>query len=115
MMQMMLRLTLVQAAQRTLDEDIRVRWLRGPIGRQLINLTGPLDGEKMRPGEESPVDRSDAELLGLLVEGLTNREIAERLGVDEEVVVRRLAEMLARIGASSRAEATAFAFREQVV
>ena len=61
------------------------------------------------------VDRSDAELLTLLTEGLTNQEIGERLGLNEAAVNRRLAEMFARVGATSRAEATAFAFREQVV
>ena len=54
-------------------------------------------------------------LLGLLTEGLTNREIAERLGVDEEAVAMRLREMFAAVGASSRGEATAFALREGVL
>jgi DNA-binding NarL/FixJ family response regulator len=49
------------------------------------------------------------------VQGKTNREIAEELGVDETAVTRRLAELYARIGASSRAEATALAFRQNVL
>jgi len=61
------------------------------------------------------VDERDAELLKLLTEGLTNREIAERLGEEEQAVRRRLGELFARIGALSRSEATAFAFRERVV
>ena len=36
-------------------------------------------------------------------------------GIDEQAVARRLGELFARIGASSRAEATAFAFRERVL
>ena len=51
----------------------------------------------------------------LLIEGRTNREIAAELGVDEDAVARRLAEMYAKIGVSSRGEAAAFAFREGVV
>ncbi len=35
--------------------------------------------------------------------------------LEEEVVARRLGELFARVGASSRAEATAFAFRERVL
>jgi hypothetical protein len=35
--------------------------------------------------------------------------------VGEKELQRRLAEMFGKIGASSRAEATAFAFRERVV
>jgi DNA-binding NarL/FixJ family response regulator len=61
------------------------------------------------------MDQSDIGLLTMLTEGLTNGEIAERLGQDEAVVVRRLGEMFARIGAPTRSEATAFAFREHVV
>ena len=113
-----LQITLAMAAQRTVDENLRVRWLRGPVGRELVKLAGPLEGLKMHPGAtdgDGALDESDIELLRPMIEGLTNREIAERMGLDEEVVARRLAEIFARIGASSRAEATAFAFREKVV
>jgi DNA-binding NarL/FixJ family response regulator len=115
--QTLLRITLALIAQRTLDEEVRVRWLRSPLGRAVTRLAGPLDGVAIEPvgGPASPLDRSDTELLGLLLEGLTNREMAERLNADVATVSRRLAELLARIGASSRAEATAFAFRERVV
>jgi DNA-binding NarL/FixJ family response regulator len=113
---LMLQVTLAQVVQRTLAEDLRVRWLRGPIGRELVALGGPIDPQDVRPTEERhALQRNDTELLQLLVEGLTNREIAGRLDVEEEVVARRLTEMLGRIGASSRAGATAFAFREQLV
>lgn len=115
MARMILRLMLVQAAQRTVDEDVRVRWLRGPVGQQLARLTGPIEEELLTEGDERQIHQSDSELLNLLVEGLTNKEIAERLELEEQAVSRRLSEMLGRIGASSRAEATAFAFREQVV
>jgi DNA-binding NarL/FixJ family response regulator len=117
MVRKFLRLTLAMAAQRTADEDVRVRWLRGPWGRELVRLVGPLDEQALRPaGDGAPaLADADSKLLGLLAEGLTNREIAARLGVEEVEVTRRLGEMLGRIGASSRAEATAFAFREGVV
>jgi DNA-binding NarL/FixJ family response regulator len=57
----------------------------------------------------------DPTLLKCLIQGMTNSEIADELGIDERSVVRRLGELYARIGASSRAEATAFAFRERVL
>jgi DNA-binding NarL/FixJ family response regulator len=49
------------------------------------------------------------------VQGKTNGEIAEELGVDEQAVTRRLSELFARLGASSRAEATAIAFHQRVL
>jgi DNA-binding NarL/FixJ family response regulator len=113
-----LQVTLAMAAQRTVDEGVRVRWLRGPVGRELVRLAGSLEGLKMGPGDtdgDGSLDESDIKLLRPMIEGLTNREIAERLELEEEVVARRLAEIFVRIGASSRAEATAFAFREKVV
>jgi DNA-binding NarL/FixJ family response regulator len=109
-----LRVMLAMVVQRTVDEDSRVRWLRGPVGRELVRLVGPMDGRAASPGDGEAIEEEDAALLGLLVEGLTNREIAARLGVEEEVVARRLGETLARIGASSRAAATAFALQEVV-
>jgi DNA-binding NarL/FixJ family response regulator len=112
-----LQVALAMTAQRTVDESVRVRWLRGPVGRELVRLAGSLEGLKMRPDVDGDgaLDESDLELLRPMIEGLTNREIAQRLELEEEIVARRLADIFTRIGASSRAEATAFAFREKVV
>jgi DNA-binding NarL/FixJ family response regulator len=118
LIQFFLQLMLTLTAQRTLDEEVRVRWFRGPVGRRLVELAGPLDEMAMRPAAADgshTVDERDTELLKLLTEGLTNREIAQRLGEEEQAVARQLAEMFARIGTPSRSEATAFAFRERVV
>ena len=118
MVRFYLYVTMATIAQRTFDEDIRVKWFRGPVGRELSRLAGPLQllSEAAPNGQDgSELGDSDTALLRLLTEGRTNREIGEQLGVTEEIVARRLAEMFARIGASSRAEATAFAFRERVV
>ena len=38
-----LQQTLAMIAQRTVDEDVRVRWFRSPIGRELTRLVGPVD------------------------------------------------------------------------
>jgi DNA-binding NarL/FixJ family response regulator len=117
-MQQMLRgwlqFALSGIAQRTLDEDVRVRWLRGPLGRELVKLAGAM--QEMAPTGDgrsgSELDEPDRRLLHLLTEGMTNREIGEELGLPPEEVTRRLGQLFAAIGASSRAEATTFAFRE---
>jgi DNA-binding NarL/FixJ family response regulator len=113
-----LRSTLTRIAQGTLDESIRVRWLTGPVGRELADLAGPMDappGMAVADGsarEGAPrVDDTDRQLLRLLTEGRTNTEIADELQLDEEDVARRLARLQAQLGASSRAEATSLAFR----
>lgn len=111
-----LRMALWMVAQRILDEDVRVRWFLGPTGRQLTELAGPLEAPATPADPRSDdLGPHDARLLRLLVEGRTNRQIADALGIEETQVVRELTELYARIGTGSRAEATTFAFRERVV
>jgi len=103
----------------TVDDEMRVQWLRGPVGKQLTELAGPMD-EPMpaapaaagaEPSTPAALDDLDRRLLHLLTHGSTNREMASELQLDEAAVSQRLARLLANIGASSRAQATSFAFR----
>jgi DNA-binding NarL/FixJ family response regulator len=115
-----LRVSLSRVAQGTIDDAVRVRWLRGPVGRELAELAGPIDGRLEPLGTAEPAaeatrtdaaeDEIDRRLLRLLTEGNTNQEMADALGVPEHVVVERLARLLSRLGTSSRAEATRLAF-----
>jgi DNA-binding CsgD family transcriptional regulator len=112
-----LKIQLSGMALRTLDEDVRVRWLRGPVGRELVELAGPIEtfvGSVNGQSDGEDLDEDARNMLLLLTEGRTNREIAEELGIPVEDVARRLGEVFTRIGASSRAEATAFAFQRGV-
>jgi DNA-binding NarL/FixJ family response regulator len=114
-----LQVQLARVAQTTLDENMRVRWLRGPIGRQLVELAGSLDGLPAHvPAagaagsvDLAALDEADRQVLHLLTQGGTNREIAEALGVSEAAVTQRLARLIAQLGVSTRAEATSLAFR----
>jgi DNA-binding NarL/FixJ family response regulator len=112
-----LQLMLSRIAQGTADEQIRVRWLKGPIGRELVELAGPMDvpadaamGSATQAAGPN-LDEAERRLLQLLTEGRTNAEIAVELGLGEDEVAQRLARLLARLGTSSRAEATSLAFR----
>jgi DNA-binding NarL/FixJ family response regulator len=112
-----LGLMLAMIAMRTLDEDVRARWFRAPLGRELTTLVGPLEsvGPQRDDGSEGALSEPDAALLKLLTEGRTNHEIGNELRISEAEVQIRMVELFGTIGASSRAEATAFAFREHVV
>jgi tetratricopeptide (TPR) repeat protein/DNA-binding CsgD family transcriptional regulator len=95
-------------SQRILDEQVRAEWFRSETGRCLTRLAGPLAAERP-PGSGaagSGLAAEDSRLLGLLVEGKTNREIAHEIDADEQAVTMRLAQLFATIGASSRADAT---------
>jgi DNA-binding NarL/FixJ family response regulator len=113
-----LRSELTRIAQGTADEAIRVRWLTGPVGRELAELAGAADAPVAdEPKASSPsmseagLDDAERDLLQLLTEGRTNAEIAAELRLEEGEVARRLAGLQARLGVSSRAEATSLAFR----
>ncbi len=122
-----LQSTLSKIAQGTADEAIRVRWLTGPVGRELVELAGPIDvpplagavaGEtaghtpvSSAPAAGPSLDDVERRLLQLLTEGRTNAEIAADLAVGEDEVAQRLTRLQARLGTSSRAEATSLAFR----
>ena len=63
----------------------------------------------------SALGEDERRLLGLLTEGLTAEEIAERVEAPVDSVRLKLQQMFAKVGASSRGEATAFALREGVL
>jgi DNA-binding CsgD family transcriptional regulator len=112
-----LQLVLSRIVQGTLDEDIRVRWLRGPVGSRLVALAGepltaPAEGAAPAAGAAAAeLDSADRQMLQALTEGLTNREMATRLNIPESEVAKRLARIIATLGASDRAQATSIAFR----
>jgi DNA-binding NarL/FixJ family response regulator len=111
--------TLSRMAQGTADEKIRVAWLTGPVGRELVALAGPMDLTVAASAEtesetrvgQGGVDEVERQLLQLLTEGRTNAEIAAEIDCTEEEVAGRLTRLFARLGASNRAEATSLAFR----
>jgi DNA-binding NarL/FixJ family response regulator len=53
----------------------------------------------------------EVEVLGLVAEGLTNHDIAERLVLSEHTVNRHVANILRKLGLSSRAAAASLAGR----
>ena len=56
----------------------------------------------------------EVELLNLLATGKTNREIAQRLVISEKTVARHVSNIFNKIGVSSRAAATAYAYRHDL-
>ena len=115
--QLLLQLLLALTLLRTADEDVRIRWLRGPIGSEWVRLAGP-PAPALATNGQTPVaalSDDDRKLLALLTEGLTTAEMAERSGSTEQLMRLKLDEMFGKIGASSRGQATAFALSEGVL
>jgi DNA-binding CsgD family transcriptional regulator len=68
------------------------------VGRSAAKLSA-------RPGPHISLSEREVEVLSLASEGLTNRQIAERLYLSPHTVARHLANARAKLGASNRAEA----------
>ncbi len=74
----------------------------------------PEDGGK-RPKEAFGLSRREREVLALIAEGRTNREIGERLFISQKTVGVHVGNILAKLGASGRVEAAMVAIRLELV
>jgi DNA-binding NarL/FixJ family response regulator len=104
--------------QHILDPQVRARWFCAPVGRRLVELAGPTEATvdlTKKDGNFLDFSEQETSLLQLLVEGRSNQEIARVTGATPEVVSRQLSELYVRIGASSRADATANALIRRMV
>ena len=75
-------------------------------------------------GERAPTRRArgagglsgrELEVLGLVAEGLTNRQIAERLVISEHTAIRHVANVFRKLGASNRAAAVRLAVERGLI
>ena len=57
----------------------------------------------------------EVQVLRLVATGKTNRTIAEDLFISEKTVARHLSNIFTKLGLSSRAEATAYAYKHDLV
>ena len=68
-----------------------------------------------RPTEAFGLSRRELEVLALIAEGRTNREIGERLFISQKTVGVHVGNILSKLGASGRVEAAMVAIRLQLV
>jgi non-specific serine/threonine protein kinase len=73
--------------------------------------TTPLPSDSAAP---HGLTRREIEVLRLLVEGLSDREIAERLFISPHTVMRHVANVLNKLGVSSRTAAATWAMRHNL-
>jgi ATP/maltotriose-dependent transcriptional regulator MalT len=69
----------------------------------------------VREGPQHGLSERELEVLRLVASGKSNREIASALVISEHTVARHLQNIYAKLGLSSRAAATAFAFEHELV
>jgi ATP/maltotriose-dependent transcriptional regulator MalT len=114
------RVLLALAARASDDDDGAASWFAsaaavfedlGATG-DLASLEGMLDERRPLPGGLSA---REAEVLRLVASGATNRAIAGELVLSEKTVDRHVSNIFRKIGVTSRAAATAFAFEHGLV
>lgn len=86
------------------------RWVFDQLGAapdlaKVAELSPPARGAP--PG---PLTAREAEVLTLVARGRTNREVAAELFISDKTVARHLSNIFAKLGLSSRAAATAWAY-----
>jgi DNA-binding NarL/FixJ family response regulator len=79
--------------------------LDAAFARSLLDLEGPA------PLAASPISAREQEVLELLAEGLSNRDIATRLGISRHTAKFHVNAILEKLGAASRTEAVVLAAR----
>jgi len=85
--------------------------LRNHIGIRNVTVLAFV-GQRMPAGPDPAFDalsRRERETLALLADGLSNAEIAERLGISEKTVRNHLSNLFDKLGVWSRAQAIVFA------
>ncbi|HEX6713925.1 MAG TPA: LuxR C-terminal-related transcriptional regulator [Thermoleophilaceae bacterium] len=78
----------------------------------LLRRLGTADGRSWPKGA-GDLTKRELEVLSLLAEGLSNAEIAERLVVSRRTAEHHVASILSKLGLRSRAEAAAYAVRQE--
>ncbi|MDF2774343.1 MAG: two component LuxR family transcriptional regulator [Geminicoccaceae bacterium] len=89
--------------------------LPAEVATALVSATRPTTAVRAAANTAQPLTRRELEVLGMLAEGLANKNIAARLGISEHTVKTHVASILAKFDAYSRAEAVAVGVRRGLI
>jgi DNA-binding NarL/FixJ family response regulator len=91
--------------------DPRLEAAPEPIPRASPASEAPARAASVPEVAGLPLTRRETEVLGLLAQGLNNREIAGVMWLSDRTVERHITSLYRKIGVARRSEATAFALR----
>ena len=107
------RVLLAEACRALGDRESADREL--DTAREIFQQLGAAPDLSRIAGSHDLLTSRELEVLRLVATGATNRAIAERLVLSERTVDRHVSNILGKLGVSSRAAATAYAFERQLV
>lgn len=82
---------------------------------ELRRVTGALAAPRANSDVEVPLTKRESEVLKQLAFGLTNKEIAQALGISYETVKEHVQHILRKIGVTDRTQAAVWAVRKELV
>jgi predicted ATPase/DNA-binding CsgD family transcriptional regulator len=85
------------------------------LGERVLTWVGKGERAIQQKGSSAGLSKREIEVLHLLVQGMTNREIAETLVLSEKTVARHLTHIFNKMDVQNRAGAAAYAFRNNLI
>jgi DNA-binding NarL/FixJ family response regulator len=82
---------------------------------ELRRVTGALAAPRNGTDADIPLTKRESEVLKQLAFGLTNKEIAQSLGISYETVKEHVQHILRKVGVSDRTQAAVWAVRKNLV
>ncbi len=82
---------------------------------ELRRVTGALAKPRLTDDIEVPLTRRESEVLRQLAHGLTNKEIAQALGISYETVKEHVQHILRKVGVADRTQAAVWAVRQGLI
>jgi len=89
-------------------------WLGGRKVPNLVETIERLREDASEPFRKFGLTPREAEIVAEIVKGLTNKELAEKLGISEDTIKRHLSNIFDKVGASHRLELVLFAFHHKL-
>lgn len=100
-----------QALEQVLDDRAAID---PAVAHHLVAVAVDAQRRPVAAGPDGLTPR-EVEVLGLVADGLSNAEIAQRLVLSEATVKSHMTHLLAKIDARDRAQAVAYAYRQGLV
>lgn len=90
-------------------------WIGGQAITNLMAAIKDLAIDSPAPADTSGLTRREFDIVGAVVEGLTNKHIAQTLSISEDTVKRHLTHIFHKTGVSSRLELAMVAVHHQLL